>query len=105
MDPAILKSLSIFTRISTTNAASGVHFDELTETIDNFVDLLGKFSSRCQYNSLAFGRLGVDKLKEPNGKGSGFACSWLCLSDGVPLADNWGDSLLLNDGWFFEAEG
>ena len=60
MDASTLEGLSVFTRVGATDAAASVNFDELTETEDNFVNLLSKFSSGSQDNGLALRRLGID---------------------------------------------
>lgn len=104
MDTTVLQSFSILSGVSSSNAASSVDLDELTETENNFVDLLSQFSGRRKNDSLALRVLGVDQLKESDGKGCGFACSGLCLSDGVPFADDGGNTLLLNNRGLFEPE-
>ena len=60
MDASTFEGLSVFTRISATDTAASVNFDELAETEDNFVNLLGKFSSGSQADSLAIRRLGIN---------------------------------------------
>lgn len=55
MDAAIFKSLSILFGVSSTNAATGVDFEELAETEDDLVDLLCELASGRENDGLAFG--------------------------------------------------
>ena len=64
LDSSIPKSLTVLLRISSSNAASGVDFQKLAETEDDFIDLLCKFSGGSKDDGLAFGVLGVDALQE-----------------------------------------
>lgn len=105
MDASILEGLPVLARVGASDAAASVHLDELTEAENNLVDLLGEFAGRGQNDCLALWGLGVDQLEESDGKGGGFAGSGLCLGDGVPFADDGGNSLLLNDRWLLKTEG
>lgn len=60
MDSSILKSLSVLTGVSATNAAASVNFYKLTEAEDNLVNLLSEFSGRGKDDGLALGGLGVN---------------------------------------------
>ena len=55
MDAAILEGLPVFPGVSSSNATSGVDFDEFTEAEDDLVDLLGKFSGGGENDGLTFG--------------------------------------------------
>ena len=104
MDATIFKGFSVFSGVSASDATPCVDFNEFTEAEDDFVDLLGKFTSGGKNNGLAFGWLRVNQLEQTNGKGCGFAGTWLCLGNGILLGDDGGDPLLLNDGWLLEPE-
>jgi hypothetical protein len=104
MDASISKSLFIFSWISSSDAASRVNFQEFAEAKDNFVNLLSEFSGGGQDDSLAVGRLGINKLEDTDSESCSFACSGLSLGNGVFFVDDWKNSLLLNDGGFFETE-
>ena len=104
MYSAIFQGLSILPGIGASDATSGVDFNELAETEDDLVDLLSELSGGGKDDGLAFGRLGVDKVEQANGKGGSFAGSWLCLGDGVLFADDGDNTLLLNDGGLLEAK-
>ena len=54
MDAAIFKSLSVFSGVSASDAASGVDFNELTEAEDDLVDLLGEFTGGGENDGLTF---------------------------------------------------
>ena len=73
MHAALPECVSIFLRVSASNAAAGINLDELAEAVDDFVDLLGEFSGGRQDDSLALGGLGVEHLQHSDGEGSSFA--------------------------------
>lgn len=75
LDAAAFQGLSIFPRVSSTDAASRVDFDELTEAVNDFVYLLGELSSWSQNDGLALRRFWVDQLKNSDRKCGSFACS------------------------------
>ena len=104
LDSSFFEDFSVFSGISSTNAASGVDFEELTEAEDNFVDLLSKLSGWGQNDSLTMGGLWIDGLENTDGESGSLACTRLGLGNGVLLVDNREDTLLLNDGWLFETE-
>lgn len=60
MDATILQSFSVFSRVSSTDAASRIDLDELAETEDDFVNLLRELTSRRHDDSLAIGWFGID---------------------------------------------
>jgi len=105
MDATILEGLSVLAGVGSTDAATGVHLDELTEAENDLIDLLGKLSGWGQNDSLALRGLGINKLKETDGEGGSLSGSGLSLGDGVFLGDDGYNTLLLNDGGFLEAEG
>lgn len=105
MDTTILEGLSVLTGVSSTDAATCVHLDELTEAENDLIDLLGKFSGWGQNDGLALRGLGINKLKETDGESGSLSGSGLSLGDGVFLGDDGDNTLLLNDGRFLEAEG
>jgi hypothetical protein len=66
LNTTILKSLTILSWISSSNTATCIDFQELTETENNFIDLLGKFPSGSKDDGLAFGRLRINSLEQTN---------------------------------------
>jgi len=64
LNSTILQSLAVLFRISSSDAASSVDFEELTKAEDDFVNLLGKLSGGSKNNCLAFRILGIDALKQ-----------------------------------------
>lgn len=105
LNAAIPEGVPVFLRVGAADAAAGVDVEELAEAEDDLVDLLSELASGRQDDGLAFGGFGVDELEDSDGKGSGFASSGLCLSDGVPLVDYGENTLLLNDGGLLKTEG
>ena len=105
LDAAISEGIPIFLGVGAADAASGADVEELTEAEDDLVDLLREFTSGGEDDGLAFWGLGVDELEDSDGKGGGFACAGLRLSDGVSFVDDGQNTLLLNDGWLLKTEG
>ena len=104
LDSSFFKDFSVFSGVSSSDAASGVDFKKLTEAENDFVDLLSKLSGWGQNDSLTVGRLWIDGLENTDGESGGLAGTGLGLGNGVLLVDNREDTLLLNDGWLFETE-
>ena len=75
LNAAIFERFSVLAGISSSDAAARVDFDELTEAVNDFVDLLGELSRGGQNDGLAFGRFRVDQLKDADGKSCGLSCS------------------------------
>ena len=104
LNSSIPECFLVSTGVSAADATTGGDFEELAEAEDDFVYLLGEFTSRCHDDGLTMRRLGVDQLEDSDGESGGLAGSGLRLSDGVLLADDGEDAFLLDDGGFFEAE-
>jgi len=60
MHTSILEGFSVLSGVCSSDAASCVDLDELTEAENNFVDLLSELSGRGKNDCLAFRILGID---------------------------------------------
>jgi len=66
------------------------------------LDLLGEFSGWGKNQSLASLCIGVNQLKDGDGKGCGLSGTRLGLGNSVLASEDWENTLGLNDGWLNE---
>lgn len=83
---------------NTSSAYTGMHLHTkvITEGTHNFLNLLSKFSSRCQNQSLALCQAVIELLQNPRAEGGSFPCPGLSLLDNIESLAEWNDSSLLN---------
>ena len=85
------------------NAAKGLDVEELSDSLDDVVDLFSELSNWGKDDHLSGSSLGVDPLQGSDHESAGFSCSRLGLGDGVFLDDKRFDGSLLNGRWFVKA--
>lgn len=92
----ILKGLHVITHAGTTDAGVALNVHEITNGDDDFLNLLGQFTGRCQNQSLALLDRRVNLLKNGNRESSRLSSTGLGLGNHIMALDDGHDSTLLD---------
>jgi hypothetical protein len=101
----LLQTRHILTHICATNASMASNFEEVTESDNDLLDLLGQFTGWGQNQGLRHMLFSVNLLKDRDREGGGLASAGLRLRNNVVTLDDRHDGALLNGGWTLEAIG
>ena len=71
-------------------------FQKISESNDDFLDLLSEFSCGCKDQSLALSNCMIDLLKNADGERGGFPSTGLCLGNDIAVFENGHNGPLLN---------
>mmetsp|Transcript_11574 Transcript_11574/g.12721 ORF Transcript_11574/g.12721 Transcript_11574/m.12721 type:complete len:380 (+) Transcript_11574:1082-2221(+) len=93
-----LEDTHIFHNLGSTNTSVNLDLHEFRDVGDNFLGLLGQFTSGGDNQSLAFAQSFVNSLQKTNGESGSLSSSRLSLGDSVVGTDDRDDTFLLNDG-------